>query len=265
MHKVFDNIKAEEQLKNDTYDFLKQRINQKKKVSYKRFAAIVAAAAAVMLLCFMPYNLYSAEAAYLDIDVNPSIELGLNKFDRVISVKAYNEEGQEVLDNVSIKNKSYEDALLILIEEMISLGYIKNEALFTATLQTQENEEEWLDALQNYINSVLQANHVIVEQDIFAVDADTKTHAHDENLTPAKYLAILEAQEVDPDATFDNCRDHTISEIKEKTHRHTEGGNSDHDNADSDEKHDESEGIDSEEDNLSHDGSKTKGKHGNDH
>ena len=44
--------------------------------------------------------------------------------------------------------------------------------------------------------------------------------AHDHNLSPAKYLAITQLQEVDPSASYDRCAEHSISEIKELTKEH---------------------------------------------
>jgi hypothetical protein len=97
--------------------------------------------------------------------------------------------------------------------------------LFTATLQMKNDASErgLLDALRSSVDSALQSQNTFVEQDIFAVDSDTKTHAHQHGLTPAKYLAILELQAVDPTATFDNCRSHSIDEIKQQTHEHMNG------------------------------------------
>lgn len=226
IYEALDEIKAENKLKQDTYAFLQNKINRKKKVAFKRFAVAFASVILLFIAGLFSHNLYFAETAFIDIDVNPSIELSLNRFDCVIDVYAYNEDGREVLDNINIKNKSYKDALKILIDQMVEMGYLSDSGFFTATLQIKDgtNEKEWLDSLKIYIDPVLQSQNRMVEQDIFAVDSNTKTHAHKQNLTPAKYLAILELQVVDPTATFDRCRDHTINEIKQQTHEHMNGG-----------------------------------------
>ena len=38
--------------------------------------------------------LYFTPTMEISVDINPSIELGVNRFDRVISVDGYNEDGQ---------------------------------------------------------------------------------------------------------------------------------------------------------------------------
>lgn len=49
--------------------------------------------------------------AYVAIDVNPSIELGINRFDRVASTRAYNDDGAQVLVAADVQGKTYEQAM----------------------------------------------------------------------------------------------------------------------------------------------------------
>lgn len=229
-NRVYDaltEIKAEEQLKQNTLAFLQKQVYQKRKKHTAQrlsvtFASLAIAVFAVVFSC----NLYFTESAYMDIDVNPGIELTLNRFDRVIGAYAYNEDGRDVLDAVDIRHNSYEDALTKIIEKMSSLGYLKSSGLFTATLQAKDidAERENLTAMRSCIDSALQAYDQSIEQNIFSVDSATKIHAHEQNLTPAKYLAILELQELDPSVTFNGCRNHSISDIKQQTKCHMNGG-----------------------------------------
>lgn len=49
--------------------------------------------------------------AYVAIDVNPSIELGINRFDRVASTRAYNDDGAQVLAAADVEGETYEQAM----------------------------------------------------------------------------------------------------------------------------------------------------------
>lgn len=49
--------------------------------------------------------------AYVAIDVNPSIELGINRFDRVAVTRAYNEDGEQVLEQADVQGDTYEQAM----------------------------------------------------------------------------------------------------------------------------------------------------------
>ena len=68
----------------------------KTKPRSRRF--LTAAAAIAACLCFVVtgggYHYYYAQAALISVDVNPSIELTVNRLDRVTSSSALNEDGE---------------------------------------------------------------------------------------------------------------------------------------------------------------------------
>jgi hypothetical protein len=201
--------------------YVREKARQKRQgASPRRLVVALASLGLAVFAVVFSYNVYYSESVFLDLDVNPSIELTLNPFDRVIGVYAYNEDGQSVLDEVDLLNRPYEDALAELVGVMDKLGYLEDSGLFTLTMQANDGEAdaERLDALRALIGSLLQAGGRSTEQEVFSVDAATKLHAHGENLTPAKYLAILALQEIDPTVTFDNCRNHSIAEIEQQAH-----------------------------------------------
>ena len=62
-------------------------------VKWRRAAIALAACLVLAAVGLMGSRLYFEETAFVGIDVNPSIELGINRFDIVVSAKAYNEDG----------------------------------------------------------------------------------------------------------------------------------------------------------------------------
>jgi len=71
----------------------------------KALGFALAACVALAALGFGGWNVYFTETAYINRELNPSIEIGVNRFDRVISENALNNDGQEVLDSVSPEGK----------------------------------------------------------------------------------------------------------------------------------------------------------------
>ncbi len=49
--------------------------------------------------------------AYVAIDVNPSLELGVNRFNRIASAQAFNADGEQVLEAADVDGMTYEEAL----------------------------------------------------------------------------------------------------------------------------------------------------------
>lgn len=220
LKRAFDAIQTEEQLKQNTLNRIKDKTKSSRPYQFRRIAAI---ACTVLLISFagLSYNQYYTASAYIDLDVNPSIELTMNRFGRIIDEYSYNEDGNVILSSIKLKHKSYNDALELLIAEIEEQGYIMDEGLLSATLQSNGNKaEEWLSGIQYTIDNSLSSHHSMIEKDIFAVDAETKELAHEHNVSPAKYTAILELQEVDSTASVEGCRDHSVDDIKEQIENH---------------------------------------------
>ena len=69
-----------------------------------------------IVLAAAGYRFYFSATAVISIDVNPSIELNINRFDTVISVKAYNEDGQKLADQLHVRFMKYMDAFRAIVD-----------------------------------------------------------------------------------------------------------------------------------------------------
>jgi len=228
IYNAFENIKAEEQLKEDTLKSILEKAD-KRSYTFGR-KSIFAVCASLFLLLFVSgfsYNLYFTDSAYIDIDVNPSIELTINRFNYVIDAHAYNEDGNKILKAIDLKYKSYDKAVAVLIGKMEEEGYLQDDGLVSATLRTDWAAEGRLRNLEQTVADTIQKIRSNCRQEIYTVDSVTKESAHEEDVSPAKYLAILKLQEVAPSTTMEECKNHSISEIREEIHSHVSSG-SDH-------------------------------------
>ena len=75
--------------------------------------AMIAAAVILFLLPFAMVNMAApAPAAYLALDINPSVELALDQNGRVLAAEALNEDGATVLQGLALKNLPIAKAIL---------------------------------------------------------------------------------------------------------------------------------------------------------
>ena len=94
------------------------------------------AAAAVLFLAFsiviplMRKQKFEDVAAVIDIDVNPSIELSINKHDRVVKVKAVNDDAKTVLENMDLKGTQTNVAINAIMGSMLEHGYLKTDTRY---------------------------------------------------------------------------------------------------------------------------------------
>ena len=93
---IFGQIRAEEELKNRTRLFLAGKTRGYARAGAEKRRPVYAVYAAACLLCMLLGGrwLYFTPIAEISIDINPSIELRVNRFDQVISVDGLNGDGQ---------------------------------------------------------------------------------------------------------------------------------------------------------------------------
>jgi len=101
------------------------------------------------------YAYYTPEG-YVDVDINPSIEISYNRWDKVIEVSGTNEDGQRVLEESgNIKNKGVGNAVKMILEaaedeEFLSEGSENFVSVFVSGKNNTENLEKAKNAIENH-------------------------------------------------------------------------------------------------------------------
>ena len=70
------------------------------------------------------YSVITKAETKVTIDINPSIEFTINRFDKVIAVKAYNESGEEFLSGLNVNYCTTEEAISRIISHAEQKGYL---------------------------------------------------------------------------------------------------------------------------------------------
>ena len=224
LYNAIDKIRASETLKAKTERYVQEKINKRSRAkprSYFRLAAVCSALLLLIVFGGVSYRLYFAASAYIDMDVNPSFGLTLNRFDRVIGVHAYNEDGAAVLSVADVRFKPCKDAAGILLDAIIANGFLSEDGLVSLTVQSKSGADDiLLVQLEQVVSGILFNHHATAHIDIFSVTSEVRTNAHEHHVSPAMYFAISELQEVDPTATFEDCAEHSITQIRARTRAH---------------------------------------------
>lgn len=97
-----------------------------------RVAAALAACLALLALGVAGGHWLLAPSAYVAIDVNPSLELGVNRLNRVVSTQAFNQDGQDLLDAAAVQGMTYENALTALERQLRS--FLADDAAVEVTI-----------------------------------------------------------------------------------------------------------------------------------
>lgn len=191
-------------------------------VNHRHFSMnnIFAAAACfvfVLMLGMGGFKLYYAPVSLISMDINPSIEMSLNRLDRIISVSGLNGDGADVLDSVSLRHKRY----LAAVEELISSDALEpylsgNEVDISIAVYSNipKKSQNLAETLNNKVESMSRQDLVlIVTCEVVSGEFINEARAHD--LTPGKYAEIIELQKLVPEIGIDDCREMNIKEIRE--------------------------------------------------
>lgn len=235
---ALNQIKADDELVNRTEQYLREALsdNNTSKISYfkknsMRKAIIVAAS--FFILIFVggggAYAYYQAPVAYLCLDINPSVELGVNAFGTVVKAEGYNEDGQSILNGTDVTGNSVTDAVQNLILSANDKGFIADDGSTVISLTSETNNIDKASTLQN--NSEAGTNAALNEIDKQAVvqkdnvALDRRDEARELGITPGKLNLINKLQAVDPDATVEDYKDTSVKDIMNAINENKENGN----------------------------------------
>ena len=211
IREAFDEIHAEEELKRNTKAFLEKKRKEKKQEKRTAYRWVpVMVCCLFMLIGFGGYRLYFTEASVISVDINPSLELNLNPFDRVISVKGYNKDGENLAEEADVKFMDYKEALEeILYTDCVSKCLDNDELLFiTVAGRNGKKNVEILKDIEEFLpeNKNMRCT---------GAGREEVENAHKAGLSLGKYRAFLEAKANNPDITPEDVKGLTMRQIRE--------------------------------------------------
>lgn len=111
----------------------------------RRWAPLAAAACLALVLMgggggYYYYSANNAVASLVSLDVNPSIQLEVNKNEKVLSATPMNNDGAEILDGMDLKGTPADVAMYAIIGSLLQHGYV--DELANSILITVEDDDQ---------------------------------------------------------------------------------------------------------------------------
>ncbi|MEQ8200212.1 MAG: hypothetical protein ABRQ24_02195 [Syntrophomonadaceae bacterium] len=229
--RYLDQVKAEGDIKEKTGNFVRNAIDDRmedhrertqatrgrRNYAMKKLITAVASMAACALLLIGGYSYYNTPVNYVSFDINPSVELGVNAFNRVVTAKGINADGQALLQQNRLRNMSVEDCLQALVQEAAQQGYVKEDGSTVIALTALSDNNDAAMRLQD--RSRDRVRQMLQEQDMDCVvyadcsNLQIREQAREQDLSPGKCRLISILQDLDPSITFDQYRNARITDI----------------------------------------------------
>ena len=155
-------------------------------------------AAASLFIILMAGFLYLGEtppaAAYLTIDINPSIELTVSTAGKVISARAIDDEGEKILAEVKVKGRDLREAVGLIVAQAVADSYIQESGdnVIMATLTVASDAEPLVDLNSVYeaIKKPVESSGLVSDVIIEPVAPELRLEAAGSGISTGRYLLL---------------------------------------------------------------------------
>ncbi len=228
---ALNKIQVEDELLENTEKYLREKLDnrQNEKIVYlnkgsvkQRKKLLVASVAAVFIIGALVggYAFLNTPVAYMSIDINPSIELGINAFNRVVTAEGLNQDGQTVLEGQNIINRNLSKALELIINSAAEKKYIEDDGTSVISITVESNNKNKADDLSDVgeraVNSSMDRKRIAAIIYKNCSDLSLRREAKELGISPGKFKLIKRLQALDPSITVEDYKYAKVAEILQK-------------------------------------------------
>jgi len=195
---------------------------------YYKFASIGIGLAAVCVLIFaflriMPVNIDIY--GYVAVDINPSMEFGIDENYNVIEAIAFNDEAAELIGNVEVKHKPIEVVVVEIVKESKKRGYVdakeKTDILISASLMNENKKAGTngnssfsdIDKLLDEIEREIEGLDSNIDGKTLRISSEVREAARKFDISMGKYDLYLKLNKLGENVSIDKINAMKISDL----------------------------------------------------
>ena len=197
-----------------------------KKTTKKRWTTLAAACLALVLLGGggIFYQQAHAVASVVSLDVNPSIELKVNRSEKVLVCAPLNEDAKAILADMSngtdLKGAKLDVAVNAIVGSLVRNGYL--DSISSAIMISVEDKdtaraEKLQRELTSAVDGVLQTSEAkaAVLTQTLTQDAAREQQARENNISTGKAALVNRVLAINPSLKFDALAKLSVEELKD--------------------------------------------------
>ena len=207
LREALDGVHADGMLKRKTRDAVTARMARRGR-PMRRLLPVLA--------CLLPlligggYWLWQTPVLAISIDINPSIELTVNRFNRVLDVEGYNEAGAQLADTLDVTRMDCIEAVDSILASEPIRRLIEREAVVEITVVGEGGQQEAVLAGLESCTAGQSGIHC------HAASAEAVAEAHALGLSYGKYRIYAELRRWDPTLTPEAAGAMTMRELRDR-------------------------------------------------
>ena len=203
-----------------------ERLMTEKKTAMRRWTTLVAACLALMLLGGggLFYQQENAVASVVSLDVNPSIELRVNRDEKVLSCTPLNEDAKEILEDMGggadLEGAKLDVAVNAIVGSLVRKGYL-SEMSSAIMISVEDKDSTRAEKLQRELTSavdgVLRTNEskaAVLTQTV-TQDAELERQARENSISTGKAALVNRILAFNSSLRFDALAKLSVGELKD--------------------------------------------------
>lgn len=207
---------------NKEADFaITNSVPQRKQNVRKKWLRLACAAAAMLILSIgfiSGYQYMNADSYYVYLDINPSIEFTVNRFDKITNVNFLNDDARNMLQNEKLKGKAINTAVEIYLKKAKDKDYLKTNEneIFLSVLDTKyNNNKREVKKISDKITEILNSNNLNGKLEKVEIKRDMIDKMNDLEISPARMILINEIlDKKELNYSLDKLKDMSVKELK---------------------------------------------------
>lgn len=198
-------------------------------VSWSRTNRWTAAVAAMFLIAMIGlpwFNIGTSQAvaAYVTLDINPSIEFSITEDEKVITAEPLNEDGRKLLMSIDVEGYDLSEATLLTVKEAEKQGFLSTDGgdIIVTTVLVGGNQQVE-QSIRTHVSEAMEnkaaSTGANVQTTIVHATPELREEAKKENLSTGQYALYLTAINSGADISTQSFQEKSIHVLAQE---HTE-------------------------------------------
>ncbi|PKM43544.1 MAG: hypothetical protein CVV03_08530 [Firmicutes bacterium HGW-Firmicutes-8] len=186
--------------------------------------ALMAASFLILVFGFSLYrNVATPEAfAYVSLDINPSVELAVDKDLKVLNVRPLNGDAEKLLASIQLRGSDLYTSVNSILAESVREGYIKpgqkNYVLSTVTVNNEAAAVKQSgginnDSLSRNLETAVENKGLDIQIVILSSDRNTRDEAVRRGLSTGKFVVYKEAVSAGEKVTLKQVKENSLTQL----------------------------------------------------
>lgn len=162
--------------------------------SKMRYLSMVAAI--LLIVIMVNTSLLNVTYAVLSLDINPSVEMTLNRNGKVLQILSLNEDASALLSGINLKGKNYNIAIDEILKQAKTFGYsIDQRSVLIAVAPLKPDSDQMVEAIQKSISKYAET----LNAEILVGDQEDYEEILEDQISLGRHLLSIEHPEHDDD------------------------------------------------------------------